>query len=62
MDAQDRKIARMGNQIASMRPFQCGDLKCKKRVRVMVSECEGIDQTIRPESKKQNIEPSNETL
>ena len=45
IDAQDRKIARMGNQIAAMRPFQCGDLKCKKRVRVTVAECEGSDVT-----------------
>lgn len=59
IDNQDRKIARMGNQIAAMRPFLCGDLKCKKRVRVMVSECEEIDQTVRPEDKHQ-IEPTND--
>ena len=61
IDNQDRKIARMGNQSASMRPFQCGDLKCKKRVRVTIAECEEIDQTIRPEtSPKHDIEPNNE--
>lgn len=51
LDAQDRKIARMGNQIAAMRPFQCGDLKCKKRVRVTIAECEEIEKTIRPEGR-----------
>ena len=60
MDQQDRKIARMGNQIAAMRPFQCGDLKCKKRVRVTVSECEATDETIRPDIEKKEIEPYNE--
>ena len=29
-----RKVARNGRQIEMMRPFMCGDLKCKKRVRV----------------------------
>ena len=60
MDQQDRKIARMGNQIATMRPFQCGDLKCKKRVRVTIAECEEIEKTIRPETKQHDIEPINE--
>ena len=58
MDDQDRKIARMGNQIATMRPFQCGDLKCKKRVRVTIAECEEIEKTLRPE--KHDIEPIND--
>ena len=60
MDDQDRKIARMGNQIATMRPFQCGDLKCKKRVRVTIAECEEIEKTLRPEIQKHDIEPNNE--
>ena len=60
MDQQDRKIARMGNQIATMRPFQCGDLKCKKRVRVTIAECEEIEKTIRPENQQHDIEPINE--
>jgi len=63
MDAQDRKIARMGNQIAAMRPFQCGDLKCKKRVRVTVAECEAVDDVsaAEPQQKEQlhEIEPIN---
>lgn len=60
MDDQDRKIARMGNQIATMRPFQCGDLKCKKRVRVTIAECEEIEKTIRPETKQHDIDPIND--
>ena len=60
MDQQDRKIARMGNQIATMRPFQCGDLKCKKRVRVTIAECEEIEKTIRPENQQHEIDPINE--
>ena len=60
IDAQDRKIARMGSRIETMRPFQCGDLKCKKRVLVTVSECEEIEKTIRPENQKHDIEPEND--
>ena len=60
IDAQDRKIARMGSKIETMRPFQCGDLKCKKRVRVMLSECEEIEKTIRPENQQHEIDPINE--
>ena len=63
IDVQDRKIARMGNQIAAMRPFQCGDLKCKKRVRVTVAECEAVDDVsaAEPQQTEQlhEIEPIN---
>ena len=47
-----RLVARNGRQLEAMRPFQCFDLKCKKRQRVPISECE--------ETKKQEIEPNNE--
>ena len=43
------KVARNGRQIEMMRPFMCGDLKCKKRVRVTTLE------TV--ESKPADIEP-----
>jgi hypothetical protein len=46
------QVARNGRQLEQMRPFQCFDLKCKKRQRVPISECE--------ETKKNEIEPSNE--
>lgn len=35
-----REVARNGRMVESMRPFLCYDMKCKKRVRVQVSECE----------------------
>lgn len=34
IDDLRRKVARNGRQIEMMRPFMCGDMKCKKRVRV----------------------------
>lgn len=34
IDDLRRKVARNGRQIEMMRPFMCGDLKCKNRVRV----------------------------
>ena len=46
------QVARNGRQLEQMRPFQCFDLKCKKRQRVPLSECE--------ETKKNEIEPNNE--
>lgn len=44
-----RKVARNGRQIEMMRPFMCGDLKCKKRVRV--TSLENV------EAKPTEIEP-----
>lgn len=44
-----RKVARNGRQIEMMRPFMCGDMKCKKRVRV--TSLEGV------EAKPADIEP-----
>lgn len=38
-----REVARNGRMVESMRPFLCYDMKCKKRVRVQVSECEAAD-------------------
>ena len=33
----DRKIAQLGRRVEAMRPFLCGDLKCKKRQLVTMS-------------------------
>ena len=44
-----RKVARNGRQIDMMRPFMCGDMKCKKRVRVTSLES--------AEAKPADIEP-----
>ena len=51
------QVARNGRQLEQMRPFQCFDLKCKKRQRVPASECEAHE----PEKKQlREIEPNNE--
>lgn len=52
------QVARNGRQLEQMRPFQCYDLKCKKRQRVPISECEGIEAPA--EKKLHEIEPINE--
>lgn len=38
-----REVARNGRMVESMRFFLCYDMKCKKRVRVQVSECEAAE-------------------
>ena len=38
-----REVARNGRMVESIRPFLCYDMKCKKRVRVQVSECEAAE-------------------
>lgn len=38
-----REVARNGRMVEMMRPFLCYDLKCKKRQRVQISECEAAD-------------------
>ena len=37
------QVARNGRMVEMMRPFQCYDLKCKKRQRVPTSECEAVE-------------------
>ena len=48
----DRKIAQLGRKVEAMRPFLCGDLKCKKRQLVTMSAQE--------ESKEKAGEALNE--
>ena len=36
----DRKIAQLGRKVEAMRPFLCGDMKCKKRQLVQLSASE----------------------
>lgn len=45
----DRKIAQLGRRVEAMRPFLCGDLKCKKRKLVTVGETSVENQ---PEEKQ----------
>jgi esterase/lipase len=59
IDDLKRKVARNGRQIDAMRPFMCGDLNCKKRVLVTVSDAEELERTIRNEGKKE-MEPYND--
>ena len=40
----DRKIAQLGRRVEAMRPFLCGDLKCKKRQLVTLSDNEESDK------------------
>lgn len=55
-DRMDMKmeIARLGRKVEVMAPFMCGDLQCKLRKRVVLSE-DGTPKTNRP--KKQDIDP-----
>lgn len=55
-----QKIARLGRKVDAMSPFMCGDLACKLRQRVTISE-DGEIKTKR-QSKKNDIEPNNEEL
>lgn len=60
-DRMDMKleIARLGRKVEVMAPFMCGDLQCKLRKRVVLSE-DGEPKKAR--QKKSEIEPSNEDL
>ena len=59
-DRMDMKmeIARLGRKVEMMAPFMCGDLQCKLRKRVVLSE-DGVSK--KPTTKK-DIEPSNEVV
>jgi hypothetical protein len=59
IDDLRRQVARNGRQLDSMRPFMCGDLTCKVRQRVVVSE-DGVVEKSRKTTKKQQqteVEP-----
>ena len=55
-DRMDMKmeIARLGRKVEVMAPFMCGDLQCKLRKRVVLSE-DGTPKSNR--TKKQDIDP-----
>lgn len=60
------EIAKLGRKVEMMRPFMCGDLKCKKRQLVTISEGAEIDRTVRPalpdsSQPKADIEPLDST-
>ena len=56
MNLLERNQARQGRMIETMRPFLCADLSCKKRKRVVASDIEEVEKTIRP-NKPADIEP-----
>ena len=60
-DRMDMKmeIARLGRKVEMMAPFMCGDLSCKLRQRVVISE-NGEIKTKRPNKKHGDIEPLND--
>ena len=51
-------IAKLGRKVETMVPFMCGNLQCKDRQRVVLSD----DGTVKKTKKKQEIEPNNEAL
>lgn len=59
IDDLERKVARNGRMVETMRPFMCADLSCKLRKRVVVSE-EGEVKKPREKKQQHEIEPNNE--
>ena len=57
-DRMDRKmeIARLGRKVEMMAPFMCGDLQCKLRKRVVLSD-DGDVKTTDKANRKRDIEP-----
>ena len=55
-----REVARNGRQLECLRPWMCGREGCALRVPVIISPTGEIEQTIRPQNQKHDIEPSNE--
>lgn len=49
-------IAKLGRKVETMVPFMCGNLACKDRQRVVLSE-DGTVKTKRPVKKQSDIEP-----
>ena len=57
-DRMDMKmeIARLGRKVELMAPFMCGDLQCKLRKRVVLSD-EGETKKARQPKEKADVEP-----
>ena len=54
-----REVARNGRQLECLRPWMCGREGCALRVPVVISPTGEIEQTIRPQNKKNDIDPYN---
>lgn len=49
-------IAKLGRKVETMVPFMCGNLQCKDRQRVVLSD-DGTVRTKRPNKKQADIDP-----
>ena len=49
-------IAKLGRKVETMVPFMCGNLQCKDRQRVVLSD-DGTVRTKRPNKKQSDIDP-----
>lgn len=56
IDELRRQVARNGRQLEMMRPFMCGDLSCKYRQRVTISD-DGVVKAQKKNKKQADIEP-----
>jgi hypothetical protein len=64
-DRMDMKleIARLGRRVEVMAPFMCGDIQCKLRKRVVLSEDGEPKKALQKKAEQpKDIEPSNEDL
>ena len=57
IDELRRQVARNGRQLEAMRPFMCGDLTCKFRQRVTISEEGVVKSAKKAEKQPAEIEP-----
>ena len=57
IDDLERKVARNGRIVESLRPFICTDLKCKLRHRAVISENGEIEKESKKCTEKKDIEP-----
>ena len=62
IDILRRTQARQGRMVEAMRPFMCGDLKCKNRQRVTTLDAEALERTIHINEDNKDIEPNNDDL
>ena len=57
MDELERKVARNGRMVESLRPFMCADLACKLRKRVVISESGEVEEAKSRKKKEKTITP-----
>ena len=55
-----RDVSRNNRIVAELRPYLCGREGCAIRVPVTISAAGEIEQTIRPQNQKKDIDPYNE--